>query len=476
MVPIGMYATLYSWKYLKSALDVWRSSRAALSIVEARQKARLKEMLNFVRGRSSFYRKLYKHLSLDPIHLKMLPPVTKPELMDNFDEWVTDAAVTKAGIEAFVARKELVGRSYLGRYAVWTTSGVTGKPGIFVHDRNALAVYFALLTIRIYLTWMTPRHLFSILRRGASVEGVFVTGGHFASGVVRGLSRRLFPWAAGGGTPLSALAPLPELVRALDEVQPAVLLSYPSVMSVLAQERLAGRLRISPVLIGTVSEMLTHGARNEISAAFGCPVRDVYAASEFPGIAFECCNGSLHVNSDWVILEPVDDAYQPAPPGDLSSTVLLTNLANRIQPLIRYDLGDRVRVCPEPCPCGNPLPSIRVEGRHDEILSLLTQDGKCVQVVPMAIATVIEETPGVRRFQVIQQAPVALKIRLEVAPEADSHLIWGEVFARLRDYLSVQGLPSIKIEKATEPPQREVESGKFRQVQTSLEGGDRKKV
>lgn len=266
------------------------------------------------------------------------------------------------------------------------------------------------------------------------------------------------------------MAPLSELVRALDEVQPAVLLSYPSVMSVLAQERLAGRLRISPVLIGTVGEVLKQEARDEISAAFECPVRDTYAASEFIGIAFECPSGTFHVNSDWVILEPVDDAYQPVPPSAPSSTVLLTNLANRIQPLIRYDLGDSVRMCQKPCSCGNPLPSIQIEGRCDEILSLLTVDGKRVLLAPMAITTVIEETPGVQRFQVIQHAPKALKIRLQADPEADSTRVWGEVTARLRDYLTMQGLPSVKIEKATEAPQRESRSGKFRQVWAALEG------
>lgn len=55
-----------------------------------------------------------------------------------------------------------------------------------------------------------------------------------------------------------------------------------------------------------------------------------------------CRRGRLHVNSDWFILEPIDAAGRPTPPGERSDSVLVTNLANRVQPVIRYDLGDSV--------------------------------------------------------------------------------------------------------------------------------------
>src|SRR5206468_3508687 len=83
-------------------------------------------------------------------------------------------------------------------------------------------------------------------------------------------------------------------------------------------------------------------------------------------IAYGCREGSLHVNADWVLLEAVDRDYAPVRAGEASHTVLLTNLANRAQPLLRYDLGDSIVVQPEPCRCGNPLPAIQVQGRCDD--------------------------------------------------------------------------------------------------------------
>jgi hypothetical protein len=103
-----------------------------------------------------------------------------------------------------------------------------------------------------------------------------------------------------------------------------------------------------------------------------CRVTDNYSASEAIGMTFECRRRQLHVNADWYILEPVDEAYEPVPPGQPSHSVLVTNLANRVQPIIRYELGDSITVSPARCPCGSPLPAIRVEGRTDEILSFLT--------------------------------------------------------------------------------------------------------
>ena len=71
----------------------------------------------------------------------------------------------------------------------------------------------------------------------------------------------------------------------------------------------------------------------------------------------------LHVSADWYIFEPVDRNYRLVLRGEPSHTVLMTNLANRVQPLIRYDQGDSVTLRPDACPCGSPLPAIRVVGR-----------------------------------------------------------------------------------------------------------------
>lgn len=446
------------------AWDVWCVKRATAAAITARQQRRLHDLIAFARARSSYYRELYRDLPATIDDQRQLPPVTKPALMARFDEWVTDPAVTLAGVQAFVADPSLIGARYLDRYMVWTTSGSTGVPAILVHDPGALAVYTALSTARGALDWVKPRDLWRIMRQGGRGASILATGGHFAGTTLLEQRRRRFRSRAKRLRMLSVLTPLPDLVAELNEFQPAIVGGYPSVFALLAQEQQAGRLHIQPVLLTAGGETLTPAQRARISAAFGNVLHNSYGASEAIAITLECPHGWLHVNADWFILEPVDREYRPTPPGQTSDSVLLTNLANHVQPIIRYELGDRVLVKPEPCACGSPLPAIQVEGRTDETLRLTTPDGGAIDLLPLALGTVVEETAGVYRFQVIQRGPARLCVRLDVAPDSDRMEVWAAVAGRLQHYLAKHGLPELAIELDDTPPIPHPISGKLRQV------------
>jgi phenylacetate-CoA ligase len=103
-------------------------------------------------------------------------------------------------------------------------------------------------------------------------------------------------------------------------------------------------------------------------------------------------------------------------------------------------------------------------GRTNDTLSFQTAEGREVRLLPLALGTVIEETPGVRRFQAIKTAPKLLSIRLEAEPGTDLLSVWERVDMRLRDYLSAQGLSVVNVERSPEPPQPNPVSGKSRQV------------
>lgn len=125
--------------------------------------------------------------------------------------------------------------------------------------------------------------------------------------------------------------------------------------------------------------------RAYVARTFACRVRNGYGASEFMSIACDCPCGVLHVNSDWVVVEPVDHRYRPVAPGLPSHTTLITNLANLVQPLIRYDIGDRVAWLQVCCRCGNRWRAIQVEGRTDDILEFTNARGRRVPLLPLAL-------------------------------------------------------------------------------------------
>jgi phenylacetate-coenzyme A ligase PaaK-like adenylate-forming protein len=200
--------------------------------------------------------------------------------------------------------------------------------------------------------------------------------------------------------------------------------------------------------------------RRHVERAFQARVAGDYGASEFLNIAFECEKGELHVNSDWAILEPVDEHGRPVPPGQPSATVLLTNLANRVQPFIRYELGDSVTLVPGACGCARPFPRIRVDGRRDEILRLLDGEGRRIAVMPLALSTAIEAGTGVHRFQVEQTGLRKLHVRVE----GGGAQALSQVRRTLADWLAGQGLPGIAITAQAGRLSAHPVSGKFRQV------------
>ena len=144
--------------------------------------------------------------------------------------------------------------------------------------------------------------------------------------------------------------------------------------------------------------------------------------------------------------------------------------ANHVQPVIRYRLGDCVVLDAEPCACARALPTIRLEGRTDEILRVPRTGGREVALLPMAVATVIEETPGVRRYQVLQTAPSTLTVRLETDPGADRTEVWFRVWARFAALLQAKHAAGVALQLAREGPQANPRSGKLRHVQSVLPG------
>lgn len=444
--------------------DAVRSAHSDPQRLARVQRSRLRDLVRHARTASPFYRHRYVDLPSDVDDVTALPALDKATLMSRFDDWVTDPAVTLADLQNnFLNREERVGQLYLGRYLVATTSGTTGEPAILLHDRLSWRVYNIVGRTR-------PQpivgriDLAALARRGIRTAALFATGGHFGAVVFTERIRRISPFLSGRTRVLSVLRPVEELVAELNEFQPTLLSGYPSVFMLLAAEQRAGRLRIKPVNILCAGELFTPAMRETVTRAFECPVIEGYATTEAPGLALECTHGFLHVNSDWYILEPVDSDRRPVPPGVQSDSVLVTNLANRIQPIIRYDLGDRVQLQPHRCPCGSPLPVVTVEGRTNDVLAFDDAEHQPVQILPLALGSVIEETPGVHRFQAIGTGPRDLTIRLDVDSEATRHEIEREVQRRVREFLESHRVADVTITCAAETPRQEPRSGKLRQV------------
>lgn len=453
-----------SFNFLSIALDAHRITRGAPELLAARQHERLNELVTFARTNSRFYAEKYRGLPDTITDVRQLPPVSKVELMEHFDEVITDPAVRKADVQKHVADLSNLGKPFLGKYMAWTTSGTTGTPGIFLEDKNWDTVITAVNVLRIGGEWYNGDVIKGMLKAGGNSASVFAGNGHFFGVTMLERQRQSNRSRAKRIQLIPVTLPISEIAQRLNALQPAMFAGYASALGLLAQEQLEGRLNIHPSIVISSAEPLSSENRALIQQAFGVPPRNNYGCSEGGVLGYECKLGHMHLNADWILFEPVDAAYQPVPTGQLSDRTLITNLANRVMPIIRYELGDRVSLSPEPCSCGITLPVVNVEGRTDEILRFGAVGGQVVPILPLALWSVIKETPGVLRFQAIQTSPDQLKIRLETKQAAEDAPTWERVYANTSAYFASQGLENVTIVRAPEAPMRDPKSGKFRNV------------
>ena len=445
----------------RAAEIVWTRSLGAEAVAAASTR-RLTELARFARSRSPFYRAAWRSLPRRDLSLHELPVVTKRDLMAHFDDWATERTVTREAVNEFISDKRRIGERFLDRFLVWKSSGSTGEPGIFVHDDAALSCYDALLAVQLQTANAADAYLWSVLTQDRRAALVTAIDDHFASIASWQRARRAMPWSHAKA--FSVMDPLPKLVDKLNEYQPAFLASYPSTLALLADEKVAGRLHIAPACIWSGGEYLADRVRASIEAAFASMLIDEYGASECLSIACSCAAGTLHVNADWVILEPVDRNYRPVPPGESSHTVLLTNLANRIHPIIRYDLGDSVAINATACCCGSPLPAITVQGRHDDVLAVRSASGLPVRLSPLALTTVVEGVLPSGRFQLVQTAPAQIALRLSATNPDERRAGWDAAKRALRNYLAQQSLNNVDVVLDSRFPVADERSGKLREV------------
>jgi phenylacetate-CoA ligase len=167
-----------------------------------------------------------------------------------------------------------------------------------------------------------------------------------------------------------------------------------------------------------------------VEAAFGVPLVDQFGSTE--GVVGASAPGTREIvlASDLAIVELVDGEGRPVVPGTPSAKVLVTNLFNRTQPLIRYELTDRFVEAPAAPDHGHRR--VTVDGRDDEVLRWGD-----VAIHPLVIRSALLEWPAIVEYQV-HQTPGGVEIAVVAASEVDG---WSVADTVARE-LAVAGLPS----------------------------------
>jgi phenylacetate-CoA ligase len=360
------------------------------------QKSQLSSLIRHAVRHSPFYKELYKNIRVDrPITLDDLPIIGRAEIMDNFDLIVTDPRLKRADLEFYIGRLTH-DDYYLGEYRVLTSSGSSGVKGVFVFNRREWCSILAGYTRCSMIMGVTPRLpnrlKFTTIASNSPMHATFRISSSLNIGLYN--VQRLDPTSR-----------IENLVAALNEFQPEVLGAYPSIASLLALEQREGRLRIHPRVVINGAELRTDDMEHNMCEAWGVTPFNTYGTIEGGVYNVDChFHRGIHLFEDLMLVEVVDERNRPVRDGLPGSKLLITNLFNYTQPLIRYEISDMVTISAEPCPCGMPFRLIaRIEGKSDDIIYLRSVHGHDVPVHPVFFHTALGAFKEIREFRLVRE-------------------------------------------------------------------------
>jgi len=366
-------------------------SRAEL---EAWQDQQVQQHLRRLLPRSAYTRQ--RLAGRDVSEWTNLPPMDKPEMLANFDALNT-VGVRKDEAFALALEAERT-RDFtptLHGLTVGLSSGTSGTRGLFLVSAAERDAWSGAALAKVLPGSIFARQRVAFCLRANS--RLYSTVG----------SRRLrFEY-------FDLLRPLAEHVHRLNTLRPTLLIAPPSLLRMLAEAQAAGRLRIAPVKIVSVAEVLDPLDAAFIEARFGQPVHQVYQCAE--GFLGSTCRlGTLHLNEDLLVIqrEWLDQAQRKFVP-------VITDFHRTSQPIIRYRLDDILTARAEPCACGSPLAALEtIEGRCDDLFYLPGLAGGWVPVFPDFVRrALLGASPELAGYVVRQLAPDRVEAALATPAE-----------------------------------------------------------
>lgn len=427
------------------------------------QQQRLRELVGYVREHSPYFAKLYANLP-DNFTLADLPYTEKPTLLEHYNDWVTDREVTLDGVLKYVSRPISDRSRLLGKYTALCTSGSTGNPLPMVRDEYHNNIHGAMMMLR--LNKGVDREILNISHH--KVASVIHTAPTASSYNAFLRTQAQFPQAADNMMALSLMENIDDIVKKLNDFQPEMLSGYASSLLLLALEKEKGHLNIPVKLITNSAELLSEEVYERIHKAFGCPVHNNYCMTEGGEIAMTNGCPHLHLNEDWVIVEPVDAQKRPMPIGSeaFSEGIFITDLSNFIQPIIRYYVTDRVRILPSPMVNAqwsmvnaqhcSPLPILQIDGRVFETFTLC---GKSFTMLSIHVKA--EMWPGLLKFQAVQTGPDTMELRGVCAADANADSVLSSLAEKLQIYFRQNGCEGAVFTYSTEPLLYNARGGKI---------------
>lgn len=294
-------------------------------ILKLREK-KFRKILKFAYHNSPFYHELYSshgitEQDIDTINIEKIPSIDKDMLMKHFDKVVTVDNVHKKDILNFFENSTNPNELYKNKYHIIHTSGSSGKLGIFIYNKKEWDTLYPYIINVFDFNFRKNKSVFI-----GAVGGHF-TGASFISWCTEGITRFFCESLI-----LDVNDPLDEMIEKLNKFQPTILGGYFNALKVLAQKQEQGELHINPNLLTNCGEGITKKDKAYIERIFNASMSNLYSFAECYVLGFGKKEyDGIYLRDDLCLVEIMDDH------------LLITNLVNRVEPIIRYRIDDFVK-------------------------------------------------------------------------------------------------------------------------------------
>lgn len=300
--------------------------RSRESILRLREK-KFRRILRFAYNKSKFYNKLYKSKGItkdkiERISIEELPVIDKKTVMDNFDDILVANDISKNDIMNFLQRSKNPNDLLNNRYHVIHSSGSSGKIGVFVYSRRDWDEFYPYITRTIDFKFRKTKASYI-----GAVDGHY-SGISFTSWLTESLSRFFCQPLV-----LDINDPIEKNIEKLNKFQPQILGGYFTGLKILAQYQEKGLLNVKPEVVENCAEGINTNDKKYIEEIFDAPLVNIYGFAECPavGVGKNEYDG-IYLWDDLAYIEIKENH------------ILLTNLFNFTQPLIRYKIGDYLKI------------------------------------------------------------------------------------------------------------------------------------
>ena len=200
---------------------------------------------------------------------------------------------------------------------------------------------------------------------------------------------------------------IPYYIENLNKYKPAIISGFPSSIYEIAKygELKNMSLDYKPKVIYTTAETLIPKQTEIIKMFFGCNLFDFYSSSEGSPFVFQCEKGNMHYNLLSGVIEIVDANLNPSKKGE----ALVTSFTTKGTPLIRYRIGDTMKISGRICSCGNNYPIIdKIEGRVIDYI----YSNETGPINLGNISNCVKYVNGIVKFQVVQDKIDEINVKI----------------------------------------------------------------